>query len=87
MTTDKKIGLEHDKLTPITKQPILEVRADKWHDMPVADLWEQRSILQSRLVASAAVGNQSLIFQMQRGIAALDEVIAQRSSESELKLL
>lgn len=87
MATDK-IGLEHDTLTPITKQPIQQVRGDKWHDMPLTELWEQKAILQGRLVLAAGTGNQSLVMQIQRGIYALEELIASKAtSDSDLKLL
>jgi len=67
-------------ITPITKQKIGQVRSSEWSTMPISELWEQKSILDSRLTYALQTGHAELIKQLQSGIAALDMVIANRST-------
>lgn len=72
--------------TPITQKPVQQVRADKWREMSVNELWEQKAILDGRLVAAAQIGNHNLMRQIQLGIDTLNEMISQKAS-TETRLL
>lgn len=72
--------------TPITKEPIREVRADKWHEMSVTELFDQRGILIGRLNMAASMRNQNLMQQVQRGIDAIDAILSSKA-DTESKLL
>lgn len=60
--------------------PSPQVRADKWSEMTVSELYEQKGILDGRLVAAAQLGNANLLRQVQMGINAINELITQKAS-------
>jgi hypothetical protein len=85
MADEKPIDVAGDK-TPISKTPVQQVHADRWHSMSVQELFEQKSILDGRLVAAAQVGSIVLMRQIQMGIDQIQQIITQKSS-NETRLL
>jgi hypothetical protein len=79
MSDEKPVDVAGNK-TPITKKDVQQVRADRWHEMSVSELYDQKGILDGRLVAAAQLGNFNLLRQVQMGIDAINEVIAQKAS-------
>lgn len=79
MSDEHPIDVSSNK-TPITKKDVQQVRADKWHEMSVSELYDQKGILDGRLVAAAQLGNFNLLRQVQMGIDAINEIIAQKAS-------
>lgn len=70
-----------DDITPITRRKIDQLDASKWPDMSVNELTEQRIILSNRIAAASGYGgNMSVVQQLQRGLASLDAMIAQKSA-------
>jgi len=80
MNDNKPIDVAGDR-TPTTKTPVREVRADKWHEMTIQELFDQKSILDGRLVAAAQVGSLPLMRQLQQGISTIQEIISIKSSD------
>ena len=70
-------------LTPITRQPIDKVNTTNWKDMSIAELWDQRSILEKRRISALGIGRGDIAQQIEKGIAAIDAVIRSRSSDVE----
>lgn len=79
MTDEKPIDVSGNR-TPISKTPVQQIRADKWASMTTQELFEQKSILDSRLVAAAQVGSVTIMRQIQQGISQIQEIITQKSS-------
>ena len=70
----------NDDITPISKQPIQQVHADKWSDMSITELWEQRTTINNRLDYALQLGHADMIKQIQRGLLQLDQLIESRAS-------
>ena len=79
MSDENPIDVRSNK-TPITKKDVQQIRADKWHEMSVSELYDQKGILDGRLVAAAQLGNFNLLRQVQMGIDAINEIITQKAS-------
>lgn len=78
----------NSNISPITKQPIQEIRADKWLKMSTSDLFDQKLILESRLAIANRIGNFSLMQQIQMGIDQIHAIINSRNTNSDdVKLL
>ncbi len=80
--TGKPIQVDGE-ITPVTKRPIQQIKADEWGKMTVNDLYEQRSVLQNRVYVAAQIGNSALMQQLQIGVAHLDALIEQKSQQPE----
>ncbi len=85
MKENKPIDV-NGKITPITKQVIQDVRADKWSQMSTNDRFVQKLILESRLSTAAQLGNFPLIQQIQMGIEQIHAIIRART-DSETRLI
>lgn len=86
LTEDTPVGV-HENITPITKQPVLEVHANRWHEMSVMELYDQKSILIGRTVIASQIGSHSLLEQLQMGIARLDAIIMQKSDDEDNSII
>lgn len=71
------MGLEISTHTPETENL---VSADKWQEMTVNELYEQKMILQNRIFASSEMKNRSVMTQLQRGMVQLEAIIQQKSN-------
>lgn len=73
----------HEKITPITKQPVLEVQANRWHEMSVVELYDQKSILDHRCAIAAQLGNTALLEQIRVGISRIECILRQKAEDNE----
>ncbi len=71
-------------VTPISREPIGQVTPEKWKEMTIENLWEQRFILSERMAKAHQSGYAGLAQQVQTGITSLDVFIQKRSVEIEL---
>jgi len=55
------------------------VSANEWQEMTVNQLYEQKMILQNRILASSEMKNRSLMLQLQKGMVQLEAIIQQKS--------
>jgi len=70
-------------VTPVTRQKIEKVTPDKWHQMDINQLWDQRIILSERIVKAHQAGHAEIALQIQQGVNAIDMILRQRASEQE----
>jgi len=56
------------------------VSADKWMDMTVTQLFDQRIVMNNRLAIIAECGNPAMIKQIQIGINQLDAVLQHKQN-------
>lgn len=75
------------ELTPITQQPIGQVHSDQWKDMPISELWEQHSILNTRLNYALQMRHAEMIKQLQIGLDVIDQVIQAKGSVNDTRLV
>lgn len=68
-------------ITPITKQPIEQVKSSDWNDMSVADLYEQLRIMQNRYFYALGMGKGSMADQIQRGINHIQALIVVKQND------
>ena len=73
----------NDDITPITKKPILQVDANNWSKLSITELWEQRTTISNRLDYALQLGHTDMIKQIRMGLNTLDQIIAERSANSE----
>ncbi len=70
-------------LTPITRQKVEQVTPEKWTQMTIGALWDQRLVLSNRIVQAQQCGHAEMINQIQHGINMLDAVLAHKTKEAE----
>lgn len=70
-------------VTPTLREPIKSVTPGDWTEMSTTQLWEQRSILQTRIHYASSTGHPALIAQIQRGVATIDAILDDRSTKTE----
>lgn len=77
-----------DDVTPITQQKVELVDATLWSQMSLTQLWDQRTILESRMLMASAQ-NPSMAVAMKKGLAQLDAIIQHKFNEQDddMKLL
>lgn len=69
-----------DVVTPITKQPIDQIDATRWHSMDISELWEQKSALQTRMYSlTAGSSHPTIISHIQNGLAEIEAIIIQKT--------
>lgn len=68
--------------TPFTNQEISQVNSSSWRAMTTAQLEDERIKLNQRLSMAYSLGNPAIISGIERGLQALVEIIAIRSSET-----
>jgi len=86
---EPKVGKPVDvngDITPITRQPIPQVDAADWNNMSVAQLQEQLSVLEQRLLYAQQFGNSSLVIPLEQGINQLQALLILKTPD-ELKLI
>ncbi len=62
------------------------VSADKWMDMSVTELFDQRITLNNRLNAVMTFGNPAMIKQLQLGVMQIDNIIKHKEQEQFKKI-
>lgn len=75
--SDKPIEVT-DNVTPITQQPVQDVRPDLWYsdNVSLEFLNSQMSILQKRLTYAQSLHQPHMIQSIQQGIATLEKAIS-----------
>lgn len=68
-------------VTPITRRKIEKLDTSRWYEMNISELTDQRIILNNRIMYASTSGNGGVIQQLQRGLAQLDQLIAEKSAE------
>ena len=68
--------------TPFTNQEISQVNSNSWRAMTTAQLEDERIKLNRRLSMAYSLGNPAIISGIERGLQALAEIIAIRSSKT-----
>ena len=75
-----KISTGHDaEVTPITRKKIHNVDARNWSEMTLTELYDQLSVLESRRIQLYEIGQSPMAQQLEKGIAALQQVIKAKS--------
>jgi hypothetical protein len=74
-------------ITPITHQKIEKVYSNRWHQMIVSDLHEQRGILLRRYNAALAIGMHGPAKLIMEGINQIDALLAAKQSQNTTELL
>ena len=69
-------------VTPITHQPIQKVDADKWSEMTLSELHEQKTVLDSRLLQAIQCDHPEMVTQIHRGIEILIQLIGSKAGET-----
>lgn len=68
--------------TPITHQPIDQIDASQWHELPSSKLYDHRIALQNRAMMVMNMPNgAAMAAQIQRGINQIDAILASRTDE------
>ncbi len=62
-------------ITPITRQPIDQINAASWEDMPFEALEQQYNMLVKRINLVKTMGRTDLSAQMERGLKYLTQLI------------
>ena len=71
-------------ITPITRKKITQINSEKWAEMSVSDLIDQRSTIEERIYAANRAGHADLSLQLRRGLTALDSLIQQNNNSREI---
>jgi hypothetical protein len=71
------------KVTPVTRQKIEQVSPDKWHLMDINQLWDQRIILNDRMMKAFQAGHAEIALQVQKGINTIDVLLKHKADEQE----
>jgi hypothetical protein len=68
-------------ITPISRQPVENITADKWADMSVLQLSQQRHVLSQRLYFAQRNGLYEGAKTIQMGIAYIDALMEDKGGE------
>jgi len=72
-------------ITPTTRQKIEKVTPEKWNLMDINSLWDQRIILNNRMIMALQSDHAAIAQQLQAGINALDALLQRKAAEEESK--
>jgi len=70
-------------VTPTTREPIYQVTPEKWGQMDINQLWDQRIILNNRVVKALQSGHADIAKQVQAGLNSLDALLQYRNDQAE----
>jgi len=73
----------NSNVTPTTGQKVENVTPDKWHEMNIDQLVDQRIILNNRMIMAQQSGHIEIALQVNKGVIALDAILQKRSTEME----
>lgn len=71
----------NDDITPTTRQKIEQVTPDKWHLMDINALYDQRIVLNNRMVMALQTGHGNIASQLQQGLNQLDGLMQRIATE------
>lgn len=72
-------------ITPITREKIDAVTPEKWLEMDINMLWDQRIILNNRVVKALQSGHAEIAKQVQKGIHSIDALLEHKAAQEEAK--
>ncbi len=70
-------------ITPVTRKKIQTVSLDKWPEMSIGMLLQQRLVLIERVTMSLQSGHAEIAKQVQLGITSLDQLIQYKMAQEE----
>lgn len=70
-------------ITPVTRQKIEKVSPEKWGQMNITQLWDQRIILNNRSIKAFQCGHAEIAKQLQIGLNTLDMLLQRLAAEAE----
>ncbi len=70
-------------ITPVTRQKIESVTPEKWGEMDINMLYDQRIIMQERVVKSLQAGHAEIAKQVQQGLNSLDVLLQYKADQAE----
>lgn len=79
------VNVTDGEITPITRQKIEKITPENWQKMDINALWDQRIILNNRMVLALQAGHAEIAQQVQRGINTIDAHLQHRKAENESK--
>ncbi len=74
-------------ITPVTRRPIPQINANEWANMGYDELFRQHSDLKKRMLTVRTMGRPDLEKTMARGLAQLEQLMQEKHSDDEVKLL
>lgn len=74
-------------VTPTLRKPIDQVDASDWPKLSSAELWDQRTTLQQRLVYAHQSAHPEIAKQIQSGIDMIDAILRSKAPESDGRLI
>jgi len=69
------------EVTPVTRQKIERVTPNQWPQMDINRLWDQRIILNERMMKAQQCGQAEIALQVQKGINTIDAILRQKAAE------
>lgn len=82
------VGTDHaTKVTPITRRPIEQIDASQWLSMTTAELIDQRTVLNNRMILAQSMGATHMSDQIYKHLRMLDEMISDRPDYEETHLV
>lgn len=81
--TGPAVRVDEEKITPVTRKEIKKINATEWDRLSVTKLYEQLSVLRSRLAYAHQIGHAEMAKQLQNGIARLEETIRSKKPTEE----
>lgn len=70
-------------ITPITRQKVETVTPEKWGEMDINMLWDQRLIMAERVVKALQAGHAEIAKQVQQGLNSLDALLQYKVAQEE----
>ncbi len=74
-------------ITPVTRQPIDKVNAERWNNMSVSELHQQREILQRRYWQALGAGLITGSGTIDQGIKMIDALLETKGANESLGFL
>ena len=68
-------------VTPVTRQKIDKVTPEKWHQMDINMLWDQRITLNNRMIMALQSGHAEIAKQVQAGINTIDAILQHKAAQ------
>jgi len=66
--------------------PEKHVRSDLWEKMNLYDLWNQRTLMNNKIVYLQSMGRQDIALQVVRGMAALEVMIEEKTKDEDITI-
>lgn len=70
------------KVTPITRQKIEQVTPTDWQEMGITALWDERIVLDNRMMLAYQSGHAEIARQIQHGLNTIDALLQRKAIEN-----